>query len=94
MPYLLVRHKVADYAKWKAVFDAGIALRRVGGEKSYRIFRTAEDPSDLLMLFEWEDLDKARQFINSPVLKIGMERSGVMEELGHWFLEEAASGVV
>ena len=94
MSYLLVRHKVADFARWKAGFEAGVALRRVAGEKTYRIFHTAEDPNVLLMLFEWENLDKARQFMNSPILKLGMERCGVTEDLGHWFLEEAASGVL
>jgi antibiotic biosynthesis monooxygenase len=94
MPYLLVRHKVADYAKWKEAFDAGISLRRVAGEKNFRIFQSASDSNDLVMLFEWADMAKARQFMGSPVLKAGMQRCGVTEDLGHWFLEEAASGMV
>jgi len=30
MPYMLIRHKVKDYTKWKSVFDAHKAMRKSG----------------------------------------------------------------
>jgi hypothetical protein len=31
MPYLLISHKVEDYAKWKPVFDEHGATRKASG---------------------------------------------------------------
>jgi hypothetical protein len=34
MPYLLVRHKVENYAKWKPLFDDHGGTRKASGSKS------------------------------------------------------------
>src|SRR5262249_37785443 len=51
MPYMLIRHKVKDYTKWKTVFDAHNAMRKSGGEKTYQIFHTGANPKNLVLLF-------------------------------------------
>jgi hypothetical protein len=33
MAYVIVKHTVADYARWKALFDADGANRQAGGSK-------------------------------------------------------------
>jgi hypothetical protein len=52
MPYLLERHKVRDYDKWRAVFDEDTDNRAASGSRGARIFRSADDPSELMVLFE------------------------------------------
>ena len=37
MPYMLVRHKIEDYAKWKPVYDRHVATERPADQKG-RIF--------------------------------------------------------
>jgi quinol monooxygenase YgiN len=74
---LLVRHKVADYERWKAAFDQQMAVRHHGGERSCRIFRSADDPNELTLLFEWEDLNRARSFMNSPEARSYIQQAGV-----------------
>jgi hypothetical protein len=32
MPYLLVRHKVADFSKWKSAYDAHLGARQKAEE--------------------------------------------------------------
>ena len=44
MPYFLVRHKVADYAQWKPVYDAHATSRKAGGSKGARISSAMENP--------------------------------------------------
>ena len=85
---LLVRHKVADYAKWKLLFDAHGAARRTGGSKGGRLFRNADDPNELVVLLEWDDLAKARQFARSEDLRQTMLRAGVSDQPNMYFLEE------
>jgi hypothetical protein len=53
MPYLLVRHKVEDYERWKPVFDHDHgATREQWGSKGGWILRNAEDPDELVILLE------------------------------------------
>lgn len=92
IPYVLARHKVEDYARWKAAFDEGVAMRKAGGEKSYRIFQTVEDPNNLVFLFEWDTLDNARKFLESEELQAAMQQSGVVDQPDTYFLEEVEQG--
>jgi heme-degrading monooxygenase HmoA len=88
MIQLLVRHKVKDYSKWKPVFDEHGAKRKAGGSKGGRLFRSGSDPNEVVILFEWEDLAKARQFAESEDLRQAMGRAGVVGKPDLYFLEE------
>lgn len=88
MAYVLVRHKVADYEKWKSVFDEHATMRKASGSKGGRLFRNANDPNETVILLEWDGLERARQFVQSPDLKEAMERAGVADQPTIVFLEE------
>ncbi len=88
MPYLLVRHKVEDYAKWKPIYDQHGTTRKASGGQSAQLFRNANDPNELVILFEWDDLEKARQFAQSEDLRQAMQRAGVADQPNIYFLEE------
>jgi len=88
MAQLLVRHKVKDYTKWKPIFDEHSAKRKAGGSKGGRLFRSTSDPNELVILFEWEDVNKARQFSESWDLRQAMDRAGVVGRPDLYSLEE------
>jgi quinol monooxygenase YgiN len=92
MAYLLIRHKTRDYATWKAAFDDFSETRRASGEKSYQIFHPDDDPNNLWLLFEWDNLDNARTFMANPDLKEVMDAAGVIEAPEVHFLEEYGQG--
>ena len=73
------RIRVADYVTWKKNFDASDEHRKQAGEKSYQLFRAADDPNDLTLLCEWQSVEQARQFLESPELRQMQTESGVME---------------
>jgi heme-degrading monooxygenase HmoA len=87
MPYLLVRQKVKDYAKWKPVFDEHSTTRKANGSKGGLLFRNADNPSEVVTLLEWDDLKKARQFAQSEDLRKAMERAGATDKPDIYFLE-------
>ena len=87
VPYVIVKYKVADYARWKPIFDADGANRQAGGSKGGQLFRSADDPNEVVMLFEW-DLEKARQFSQSEELRAKMQEAGVLGPPDFYFLEE------
>jgi heme-degrading monooxygenase HmoA len=88
MAYMCVRHKVKDFAKWKPVFDEHGATRKASGSKGGRLFRNANDPNEVVALFEWDDVNKARQFAESNELRSAMEKAGVADVPDVYFLEE------
>ena len=88
MPHILVRHKVDDCAKWKQSFDDSIDFRKAGGEKSYQIFQTIEDPNNLVLLFEWNNIANAKRFLESSELQEKMQQAGVSGKPEIFFLEK------
>ena len=84
--HMLVRHKVADFAKWKPVYAAHLSARQKAGLKEEHLFRNADNPNEVLLLFSMEDLDKAKAFAASNDLRHAMEKSGVSDKPDVYFL--------
>jgi heme-degrading monooxygenase HmoA len=88
MPALLIRHKVEDYAAWKAAFDQHATTRRANGSQGGRLFRNAADPNEVVILLAWDVLERAHLFADSDDLREAMARAGVASCPDIWFLEE------
>jgi heme-degrading monooxygenase HmoA len=89
MPYLLVRHKVEDYERWKPVFDHDHgATRKRSGSQGGWILRNADDPNELVILLEWDRSENARRFADADETREGMQRAGVTDQPDVYFLEE------
>lgn len=87
MSFLLVRHQVQDYAKWKPIFDAHAATRKANGSKGGQLFRSADNPNEVVILLEWDDVKRARQFAQSVDLRETMQRAGVTDKPDVFFFE-------
>ena len=77
MTYLLERHKVRDYDRWRAVFDGDAADREAAGCLGARVVSNADDPEEVVVLFEWDGQERARQRIESATLGREFEEAGV-----------------
>lgn len=86
---MLVHHKVEDFTAWKSVYDSVADLRAANGELSDKIYKDASDPNSLTLVFEWDSLDNARKYAQSPELKAAMEKAGVVGPPEIFFLNEA-----
>ena len=84
--HMLIRHKVADFAKWKPVYDAHLPARQGAGLKEEYLFRNAEDPNEVLLLFSMEDVDKAKAFAASDDLREAMKKARVSDKPDLYFL--------
>jgi hypothetical protein len=85
---VLVHHEVADYPSWRSAFDAAFDWRRQHGERSCRVFHSAGNVNDLILIFEWDSLERARSFMASDELKARMAKAGVKNQPGVDFLTE------
>lgn len=88
MPHLLVRHRVEDYARWRPIFDDHASMREQYGSSGGQVFRNADDPAEVVMLFEVGDLDRAREFVGSDGLRDAMQSAGVVGQPDVLFLDD------
>lgn len=74
---LFIKHKVADYAKWKPVFDADAANRKAAGLQDHVVARGLEDSNTVLVITYMDDVAKAKAMVADPKLKETMQKAGV-----------------
>ncbi len=91
MVYVLVRHEVQDYGRWRAVFDDALMMRRNAGELTYRVFRNYANTNDVTILCDFDTVEHARKFLESDALKNAMRNAGVVGEPNVTYLQEALS---
>ncbi len=94
MAYQIVRHTVADYAKWKTIFDEHGAARTSRGSKGAQVLRGADDPNEICVLIEWDKVQNAKDFAESDTLREAMEKAGVTSrpEILYFNGSESTSG--
>ena len=78
MGHVLIRHKVADFATWKQGYEANSDQRHKAGLHEEQLMRNANDPNEVVILFEAEDQKRAEEFSNSPELREAMVKAGVV----------------
>jgi heme-degrading monooxygenase HmoA len=87
MSYLLIRHKVRDFNAWKPVYDAHLAAREAAGLRELHLLRNVEDATEVVLLFEAENLGKAREFASSEDLRHAMARADGVDQPDIYFLD-------
>ena len=88
MVSVLLRHKVNDVPAWKTAFQNAIEMRRSAGERSFRVFHSDSDPSEIVILFEFESKDRAVDYFNSDKLRETMKKAGVAGEPNITYLHQ------
>ena len=78
MPYVILRHKVADYAKWKRVVRSVAAMRKKSGESSFQVYRDSRRPNDLTVICSWDTAARMKKFMKSADLRKGMKAAGAL----------------
>ncbi len=90
MIHMLCRNRVADFEKWRAVFDSHAEAHRAAGLRLVHLWRGVDDPNNVFFMFAVESLDQARRFIDAPESADAGQESGVIEGDYH-FLETSQS---
>jgi hypothetical protein len=86
--YILIRHKVRDFAEWKPAFDSHASTRDEAGLALKHLLRGADDPNDVVILFEAADLNSGKAFAGSADLKEVMQKAGVIDKPDVYFLTD------
>ena len=86
-PRLLVIHTmVADYAKWRPVYDAHQPARDAAGLTQCMVRSTTDNPNDVFVACQMTDVAKAKAFTASKSLADAMRKAGVVGKPVFYFL--------
>ncbi len=91
MPYLLVKHRVADFAQWKRVFEANGPAARAGGLELLHVLRDAADPSMVFVFCRVDDLNKAQAFTQAGQAADSAKRGTVIGTPEGWWLNDESA---
>ena len=85
---MLCRNKVADFGKWKAIFDSHKDAHRRSGLALEALWCALDDPNNVFFVFAVADLKSAKAFISSTDAAKAGKESGVVEG-DYWFVSDA-----
>ena len=75
---LTIHFKVKDFNAWRTGYDGHEKDSVSAGITNGRVFRSTNDPNDLVILQDVADVAKARTWLGSNEMKTVMEKSGVL----------------
>jgi heme-degrading monooxygenase HmoA len=80
MPFVLIRHKIANYIKWKRAVRAFKTFRKASGEKSFYVVRSSKNPNDVTVFCAWDTVARMQKFMKSADLRKAMKEAGVVSK--------------
>jgi hypothetical protein len=89
MTTLFVRHQVADYSKWRQVYDAFGPTQKTLGVQDQAVYQAIDNPNDITVRHEFASLAAAQAFGGSPELGAAMHDAGVEGAPTVWFTTQA-----
>ena len=88
MVHVLIRHKVADFTRWKESFDSHLNTRKHAGELGFHLFQGVDDPREVTLLLDWDSVEHARRFFSSDELRSRMQQAGVVGAADVQYVED------
>jgi hypothetical protein len=82
---MFARHEVKDFATWKSAYDAFESERKKMGVTGDGVFRADDDPNQVTVYHDFQNMDAAKQFAGSDRLKEIMQNAGVVGAPEIWF---------
>lgn len=75
---VIIKHRVANFAKWKAAYESHDSTRLAYGLHNYIISRGLKDSNMVMVALKMDDTAKAKQFGSMSDLKTAMHKGGVL----------------
>src|SRR6266700_694868 len=74
---MIMQLKVADFAKWKPMYESRDSIRRSYGLTNYVVGRGLNDSAMVIVFLKMEDANKAKELTGSQGMKDRMKEAGV-----------------
>lgn len=83
---MFVRHKVADFVRWKRDYDDSELMRHQLGVLNDAVFRGAIEAGDVTLWHDFDTMLTALAYVKSREHAGSLERSGVLGEPQIWYV--------
>mgnify|MGYP003620431753 CR=1 FL=1 len=77
--YILMRRQLNDYDAWKQVVSQLDGLRAQYGSRGFTAYRSAANPAEVLLVFEWDDDRPYGDYLALPDVQRALAATGTME---------------
>lgn len=75
---VIIKHKVANFAKWRTAFEANDSTQQSFGLHNYVLARGTNDSNMIMVVAKFDDIARAKEFSQSADLKTKMKSAGVI----------------
>jgi quinol monooxygenase YgiN len=86
---LFAHHTVVDFDAWKKGYDAYAPEQKKAGVLRKSVYRSVDNPNEVTVIHDFEDIQKAKAFAASPDLAALMARIGVQGKPQVWITTAA-----
>ena len=76
---ILVKRNLNDYDSWKKMVSERNELREKMGSKGVTVYRSAKDPNQVYLVFEWDDQKSFLDYFNLPDVQKALGETGSTE---------------
>jgi quinol monooxygenase YgiN len=91
----LVRHRVADFATWRKVYDDFAPIQAEHGVHAHQVLRSIENPNDVIVTHTFDSREAAKAFFAMPELNEAMSKAGVIaDSVQISYFDEVESGAL
>lgn len=94
MNYILCRNRVRNFDYWKGIFDSHAEDHRAAGLKLVHMWYELNSPRNVFFLFEAEDMERARAFLNNSDGSATPRDSGLIEGEARFFSDSLNYGLL
>jgi quinol monooxygenase YgiN len=91
MVTVVVNHKVKNFNAWLPFFEKHADQRQKYGGRGAKVYRSADDPNNVTIVFEWKDRAAFEALGQSADLAEIMAKAGVLGPPTFTFLNQAGT---
>ena len=84
---MTIKHKVANYGKWKPAYESHDSVRLSYGLHNYVVARGTDDSNLVMVALKMDDVNKARELAASQGMKDRIKKAGVTGPVSIDYLE-------
>lgn len=85
-----LKHKVADYAAWRPLYDADATRRTESGLQEMGVYRNVDDENMILVVWDAKDGAVVQAMLESEDLAAKMKEAGVLSPPEAWMADANA----
>lgn len=77
--YVLMRRVLNDFDAWRQIVSANDGLRAQHGSRGATVYRSAANPNEVLLVFDWADDQPYTAYLDLPEVQSALAATGTVE---------------